>query len=383
MTKSFSLILLFLLCAAASAGAQVCDDTLFPIVKDRKLGFIDKSGLEIIPARFTDYRNFQYFPDLPQFSEGLAPVSENGLFGYIDCSGKFVIAPQFASARAFSDGIASVREGTYPQAAGKALWIDHTGRVLYSGQSRDFLADFHEGLLLQADGRNGWQPGYIDKNFRWVIPSQALFRSSFHEGFAVFGVGDPASRRFGYIDASGKVVIPAEYDRAADFSEGLAGVCSWKSDTASPDDSSSDDKIWRCGFVEPTGRVAIPLTFKSVSPFSNGRALAEQQDGKRAILDKTGRVIRVVSSLEVPGQFHEGLAIARKGGVIGFIDAQGDWAIPARFAGTWDFSHGMALVQFSDKEYGYIDKRGKVIWQAKTTVSPMVFIPSTFAAGSR
>jgi hypothetical protein len=69
--------------------------------------------------------------------------------------------------------------------------------------------------------------------------------------------------------------------------------------------------------------------------------------------------------------------------VIGFIDAQGDWAIPARFAGAWDFSHDMALVQFSDKEYGYIDKRGKVIWQAKTTVSPMVFIPSTFAAGAR
>lgn len=383
MTKSFSLLLLFSLCAAASAGAQACDDTLFPIVKDRKLGFIDKSGHEIIHARFTDYRNFQYFPDLPQFSEGLAPVSKNGRFGYIDCSGNFAIAPQFASARAFSDGIAAVREGTYPKAAGRALWIDHTGRVLHTAEARHFQTDFHEGLSLLADDKNGWQPGYIDKNFQWTIASQAVFRSSFHEGLAVFGVGDPASRRFGYIDATGKVVIPAKYDRASDFSEGLAGVCSWKAATTSSDDSISDEKVWRCGFVEPTGRVVIPLTFKSVSAFSDGRALAEQQDGQRAILDKNGRIIRVVSSLDVPGQFHEGLAIAKKDGVIGFIDPQGYWAIPARFAGAWDFSHGMALVQFSDKEYGYIDRRGKVIWQAKTTVSPMVFIPSTFAAGSR
>jgi len=378
MTKSLCLILLFSLCTAVSALAQSCDDTLFPIVRDRKLGFIDKSGREVIPPRFSDYRNVQYFPDLPQFSEGLAPVSEKGRFGYIDCSGNFAIAPRFASARPFSEGIAAVREGTYPQTAGKALWIDHAGRVLYTGQARHFQADFHEGLLLQADEENGWQPGYVNKNFQWAIASQALFRSSFHEGFAVFGVGDPASRKFGFIDASGKVVVPANYDRASDFSEGLAGVCYWK-----PATPSSAEKTWQCGFIDPTGRVVIPLTFKSVSVFSDGRALAEQQDGQRAILDKTGQVIRVVSSFEVPGKFHDGLALAKKGDRTGFIDAQGSWAIPARFVGASDFSHGVALVQLSDKEYGYIDKQGKLIWQAKTTVPPIVFIPSTFAAGSR
>jgi hypothetical protein len=380
MTKSSWLLVLFLLCAVAPVLAQSCDDKLFPVVRQRKLGFIDKTGREVIPARFSDYRNVQYFPDLPKFSEGLAPVSEQGRFGYIDCSGKFVIAPRFASARPFSEGIAAVREGTYPQAAGKALWIDHAGRVLYSGQARHFQTDFHEGFLLLADEKNGWEPGYINKNFQWAIASQALFRSSFREGFAVFGVGDPASRRFGFIDASGKVVIPASYDRASDFSEGLAEVCTWR--PANP--SSEEEKIWRCGFVDPTGRVVIPLNFKSVSAFSDGRALAEEQDGNKVILDKTGRAVRVISSsLEVPGQFHEGLAVTRKGDLIGFIDAQGDWAIPARFAGATDFSHGLATVQLSGKSYGYINKRGKLVWQAPTTVPPMVFVPSTFAAGSR
>jgi hypothetical protein len=229
-----------------------------------------------------------------------------------------------------------------------------------------------------ADEKNGWQPGYINKDFQWAIASQAVFRSNFHEGFAVFGVGDPASRKFGFIDVSGKVVIPAKYDRASDFGEGLAGVCYWK-----PATPTADEKVWHCGFVEPTGQVVIPLNFKSVSAFSSGRALAEQQNGQRTILDKTGRVIRVVPAFQVPGQFHEGLAIAKRGDRLGYIDAQGDWAIPARFAGAWEFSHGMALVQLSDKEYGYIDKQGQVIWHTKTTVSPMIFIPSTFAAGSR
>lgn len=378
MTKSLRLLILLSFSMIAPALAQSCDEKLLPIVRDRKLGFIDKSGHEIIPARFNDYRNLQYFPDLPRFSEGLAAVSENSRFGYIDCSGNFAIAPQFASARPFSDGIAAVREGTYPQAAGKVLWIDHTGRVLFTGQARHFQADFHEGLLLLADEKNGWEPGYINRNFQWAIASQSVFRSSFHEGFAVFGIGEPASRKFGFIDASGKIVIPANYDRASDFSEGLAGVCYWN-----PVTLASDEKIWHCGFVESTGRVVIPLNFKSVSAFSDGRALAEQQDGQRAILDKAGRVIQIISSFEVPGQFHDGLALAKEGDLLGFIDAQGDWAFPSRFAGASDFSHGVAMVQLSDQEYGYIDKRGKLIWRAKTTTSPMVFIPSTFAAGSR
>lgn len=376
MTKSSWLVLFLSCCFISQLSAQSCDDKLFPVVRNRKLGFIDKAGREVIPARFSDYANVQYFPDLPRFSEGLAAVSQNGRWGYIDCSGRFAIAPQFGSARPFSNGVAAVREGTYPLAAGKALWIDHSGRVLFTGQVRDFQTDFHDGFLLLADDKNGWAPGYVDKNFQWKIPAQSQFRSGFHEGFAIFGLGDAASRKFGFINTSGKIIIPAKYDRVSDFNEGLAGACVWTS-------TGQEKKVWRCGFVDSDGKEVIPLEFTAVSPFADDRALVLRSDGQKAIIDKVGSPVRTLSRINVPGYFHEGLAVAQKDGLTGFINLQGDWAIPAQFAGATDFSHGRAMVQLSDKEYGYIDRAGKLVWHAKTTVPPMVFIPSTFTAGAR
>lgn len=378
MTKSLSLLFLLVLCIAAQLGAQSCDDKLFPIVKGRKLGFIDNKGHEAIRPQFSDYANVQYFPDLPRFSEGLAAVSENGRYGYIDCSGKFVISPKFSSARAFSGGVAAVRELSHGETAGRVLWIDRTGRAVYAGKVRHVATDFHDGFLLLADEKSGWEPGYVDSHFNWVIPARPLFRGPFHDGFAVFGVGEVIDRKFGYIDGNNKALVPAKYDRASDFSEGLAGVCIWPTKSA-----DSEERVWHCGFIDTQGREVIPLRFKSVSAFSNGRALAEQQDGKKVIIAITGAVVRVISGFEVPGQFHEGLAVARKGQNIGFVDTQGNWAIPPKFAGATDFAHGLAMVQLSDKEYGYIKKDGKLIWKTQTTVPPMVFIPSTFAAGAR
>jgi hypothetical protein len=378
MPKRFYFIFILLIGLFAQLHAQSCDDKLFPIVKDRKLGFIDKAGREVIPARFGDYSNVQYFPDLPKFSEGLAAVSQKDRWGYIDCSGKFAIAPQFGSARPFSNGLAAVREGSYPATAGKAMWIDHNGHIAYAGQVRHFQTDFHEGLLLLADEKNSWEPGYVDRNFQWKVPSQAVFRSGFHEGFAIFGTGDAASRKFGFINASGKVVIPAKYDRVSDFNDGLAGACLWAQGA-----SGANAKLWRCGFVDANGQEVIPLQFNSVSSFSDGVALVQSQAGQTAIINKAGTIVRTLADMEVPGQFHEGLAVSRKGGQVGFINLQGEWAIPPRFAGATDFSHGMAMVQLSDHQYGYIDIHGKLVWQARTSVPPMVFIPSTFAAGAR
>jgi WG containing repeat len=378
MIKSLCLILLLSSVAAAQSGVQSCDDKLFPIVKQRKLGFIDNEGHEVIRPRFSDYANVQYFPDLPHFREGLAAISENGRYGYIDCTGKFAIAPKFASARAFSGGVAAVREMSQGETAGRVLWIDHTGRVVYAGKVRHVLTDFHEGFLLLADEKRGWEPGYVNSHFDWAIPAQPLFRGPFHDGLAVFGVGEVIDRKFGYIDRAGKILVPAKYDRAADFSEGLAGVCYWPAKS-----SDSDQRIWHCGFINTHGREVIPTIFKSVSSFSSGHAIAEEQNGNKVIIDKWGKVVRAISSFEVPGQFREGVAVARKAQSIGFINTKGDWVIPPQFAGATDFSHGLAMVQLTDKEYGYINKAGKLIWQARTSVPPMVFIPSTFAAGAR
>jgi hypothetical protein len=56
--------------------------------KNRKLGFIDKKGVEVIKADLKDANSF---------SEGLAAVLVGRKVGFIDLSGKMVISPRFGT----------------------------------------------------------------------------------------------------------------------------------------------------------------------------------------------------------------------------------------------------------------------------------------------
>ena len=67
------------------------------------------------------------------------------------------------------------------------------------------------------------------------------------------------------------VVIPAIYDDAMDFSEGLAGV--------------KLNGKW--GFIDKTGKEVIPIKFDIAWPFENGKAMV-QLNGKSGTIDNQG-----------------------------------------------------------------------------------------------
>lgn len=80
--------------------------------------------------------------------------------------------------------------------------------------------------------------------------------------------------KYGYINTSGELIIPAQWTNAKDFSEGFAAV-------------KSDDK-W--GFIDKTGEIISPCQWESVGSFSNGLALVKQ-DGKYGYIDKSGNLV--------------------------------------------------------------------------------------------
>ena len=63
--------------------------------------------------------------DEMEFSEGLHPVKQNGLWGYINEYARWVIPPQYDSAASFRDGLALVEQD------GKLSYIDHDGTVVW------------------------------------------------------------------------------------------------------------------------------------------------------------------------------------------------------------------------------------------------------------
>lgn len=78
------------------------EDGLAEVEMNDKIGFVDKSGQEVVPLQY-DYAS--------EFSEGLALVRKNRKYGYVDKLGREVIPLQYEDANKFSDGFAWVKQG--------------------------------------------------------------------------------------------------------------------------------------------------------------------------------------------------------------------------------------------------------------------------------
>ena len=162
--------------------------------------------------------------------------------------------------------------------------------------------------------------------------------------------------KMGYIDRTGRLVIPCRFGYAQDFSEGLAAV-------------ESKDHY---GYIDPAGRFVIPPRFDSAGPFSEGLAVAairrHDRQGRVTLnrfgyIDRSGRLVIEPRDVVAPqwlSPFAEGLACVLQVDKIGYIDKTGQMVIPAQYVDAHPFSEGLAAVTV-DNKYGYIDRSGKMV----------------------
>ena len=101
---------------------------------------------------------------------------------------------------------------------------------------------------------------------------------SFYEGLAKVKLGDDETGKYGYVDTTGKEVVPLKYDYTESFSGGLAGV--------------RLNGKW--GFVDKTGKEVVPVKYDSVNKFEDGLAQVKLNgkwwfiSNKHGHIDKTG-----------------------------------------------------------------------------------------------
>jgi len=236
----FLLAIAFLLWFSAMSVAQVPlpqvpdgknDDTLQPALQDGKWGYVAPSRKFLIPPQFES---------AGYFSERLAVVELNGRFGYISPNGRFVIQPRYFRAGPFKDGFAWVvtrkplapfGRGEYGVALfGQVTYIDHSGRELMRPFSAEHVSNFSEGLAVVRPGKIvggcSEQVGYVDTHGQWAIRPQFDDARDFSEGLAAVNRGGKCHMggKWGYIDKDGKATIPLQYDFAGQFKNGHACV---------------------------------------------------------------------------------------------------------------------------------------------------------------
>jgi len=167
----------------------------------------------------------------------------------------------------------------------------------------ELVKGFREGLAAVRNNFDEKKWGFIDKTGKVVIPVELYdghTESSLPRIQYIFSEGLSAilkEGKCGYMDQTGSIVISPEYEYASRFSEGLAGV--------------RKDGKW--GFIDKTGKAVIPFEYDCANPynemlFSEGFA-AVRKDGKFGYIDKTGEaVIPFGLNYDFVDSFHEGRA---------------------------------------------------------------------------
>lgn len=289
------------LAAVNLGGRWTNNDAGIPIVVGGKWGYINESAELIIKPQFDLVRDF---------SERHAVVSSNHKYGYINNKGEKVIDLKYDSAWDFREGLAMVWIGGGMSA--KTWLIDFRGNLQKHPGIE--LGVFSNGLL-RAD-KNG-KLGFIDKNVKFVIEPQygILNAGNFCDGLARVKKGH--GLKWQYIDKTGQIAFPQEFDDAYDFSEGLARV--W-----------TDVKMH---YIDKSGQIAFTHVADSGSDFHEGLAHAWVGD-----------------------DLHRG-----RGDKHGYIDKSGQWAINPIYDNATDFYYGSAAVKIGD-EWKYINLSGECIY---------------------
>ena len=191
----------------------VFSDGIALVINDDGYKYINREGKKAFDIDMSRIGNADI--ELAEsFSEGLAAIRIDSLFGYIDTTGKWVILPTFKSAFPFNNGLARVFDGRY------YAYINKKGEEI-TPYEFTFANNFSDGLGLV---KSGDKFGYIDTTGRVVIPFEYVYAQSFSEGLAVVY----HNGNFVFIDKQGNTVINRRLDYARGFQFGLAKV--WRND---------------------------------------------------------------------------------------------------------------------------------------------------------
>lgn len=164
--------------------------------------------------------------------------------------------------------------------------------------------------------------------------------------------------KWGYKDASGKIVIPPTYIGAEDFTEGLGNVTMEAKVVVEYGNTFYDNAKW--GYIDVNGKIVIPMEYQFSSPFENGLAKVTIQD-KHGLIDLNGNEVTPIK-YDIIEDFEGPLAKVTIDDRYGFIDREGMEVIPLKYYQVSGFHEGLATAGLeADKTIGFIDQTGKMV----------------------
>ncbi|PJZ67682.1 hypothetical protein CH371_06685 [Leptospira wolffii] len=271
-------------------------------VKNGKYGLIDSTGKEILRNEYDSIYTAQTGKYLR--------VKKGNLWGVFDSKGKTVVPLKYATM-----GVIDFETGPFVYFRdGKYFLLDSNGKEkqlspkVLSEPSRIQGSPY----LKFAAGENLW--GLLDLQGNIVLNPEYSYISTNPTGY--WSVHEKGYETY-LFTPEGKLYPMTRNGISSwgEFSEGLASVGS---------------NSTNYGFIDVTGKLVIPQEFSNVGSFSEGLASAQKNGTKWGYIDKTGDFI-IEPKFDSVFNFHNGLAIVEENKRFGIIDKNGNYVIPPTF----------------------------------------------------
>lgn len=264
-----------------------------------KCGFLNTDGEWAIPISLN---LASFYPERrPEFHNGYLVTELSNTKGIvvIDKSGKITKLPStilkcsYFTPEGYALAIKKIPVDNYRYMQ-KLTFINPQGQEIMTGvyASKQYQTDnIHDTpYVLENEPRTTETENIWGNTFVSAYPMS--------DGLAPYF--DYVSQLWGFIDITGKKVVPAQYKQVREFSEGLAAV-------QMPMESDAPLK-W--GFINNTGQMVIPTRFTNEpGSFENGYALVQKVNENFVFIDKKGNVIG--PEYDRATDFYYGFALVR------------------------------------------------------------------------
>lgn len=343
------------------------DDKLIPFRKGNWWGFSVPDGTIVIEPKYDGVARFSEGMAMVWFEDKTANANVNRggkssgnnssgkpdrKIGFIDKNGKEVIPVEYDNATPFRDGWTLVTRYGGPRCLDKN---GHEGRdprqcptptPTPSKSTSSSSSSSSSSQYTYEYNDNYDRCGFVDSEGRALTARIYESCNSFSEGLAAV----KQNGKWGFIATNGKPKIALKFESVDSFSGGLA--------------RAKYEGKW--GYIGTDGSFKILNIYEDLGPFSEGLAYARKPDEKYGYINNDG-VRKIPHDYDAAESFKNSIARVKKGGGYGYIDKENKQLISFSYEYVeYPVEGGWAKIK-RDNRYGFISIANK---EEKEVIKP-------------
>ncbi len=278
-------------------------------------------------------------------------LAKNKVWNCINQQGQTVFTINAMHVYNFHNGLALVYKNTLVNNA----WVTGYGYINQRGEvvipcnlkkANDFIGDYTWVMLPNQDHYT-----LINKSGQ-IIPTKPYKKVGYFYDFQKDICAVYENEKMGFIDMTGKEIIPCKYLGLNYFENGLCSVSLYDSESS------------KYGYINKKGEVVIPINFKQAGPsnFEEGYARVKV-NGKTVLIDTTGKVVFKTIHGNIQSVNGDLISVfsGRNRTNWGWVNFKDKIIIPQKYAHATSFNKdGLAVVELNGLK-GVIDMTGKIV----------------------